>query len=259
MTDDPTAAKATKQFMLTPAASKRLIAKAMVHHPAVQGVLKKGTLVIVAGTTNGYVAEEILASINQLDSFTRKGFVRGAVYGPGFKPTGKFGGDVVIVDGVWQKDAPKTIFDVVDGLKSCDLILKGANALDMLTGRAGVLIGDPKCGTAGAAIPAVVGRRVQMIIPVGLEKRVSGNLNQIASLVNDQNTEGPRLLLLPGQVFTELDAIAQLTGASAQLVAAGGVCGAEGIVWLAVQGNAQQLEAAKILIQSVATEPPCQP
>lgn len=55
-----------KQFTVTPAMGKRLIAKAMVVHPAVSKVLKKGTLVIIAGTTNGYAAEEILSDVTEL-------------------------------------------------------------------------------------------------------------------------------------------------------------------------------------------------
>ena len=46
-----------KQVILTPAASKRLIGKALAVHPAVQVALQSATLVIVAGTTNGYAAE----------------------------------------------------------------------------------------------------------------------------------------------------------------------------------------------------------
>jgi hypothetical protein len=34
----------------------------MVFHPDIKRVLGKGTLAIIAGTTNGYVAEEILKS-----------------------------------------------------------------------------------------------------------------------------------------------------------------------------------------------------
>jgi hypothetical protein len=49
-----------KQFVVTPSAGKRLIAKALASHPAVSDALKNGTVVIVAGTTNGYVAEEVL-------------------------------------------------------------------------------------------------------------------------------------------------------------------------------------------------------
>jgi hypothetical protein len=59
----------------------------------------------------------------------------------------------------------------------------------------------------------------------------------------------------PGEVFTELDAIALLTGAKTRLVSAGGVCGAEGSVWLAVTGKSSQENATEKLIKSVAPEP----
>ena len=49
-----------KQLLITPAMGKRLIAKTIANHPAVRKALRNGTVVIVAGTTNGYVAEEIL-------------------------------------------------------------------------------------------------------------------------------------------------------------------------------------------------------
>jgi len=45
-----------KQFVITPAAGKSLIGKGMAMHPEIIKVLKTGTLVIIAGTTNGYVA-----------------------------------------------------------------------------------------------------------------------------------------------------------------------------------------------------------
>ncbi len=50
----------TKQYTLTTAAGKRLIAKAIVHIPEIQEALHHRTIVIVSGTTNGYVAEEML-------------------------------------------------------------------------------------------------------------------------------------------------------------------------------------------------------
>jgi len=72
-----------KQFIITPAAGKRLIAKAMVKHPAVVGARTKGTIVIIAGTTNGYIAEEMLAKIDKKSSFPRHRFFRGIVLPPG--------------------------------------------------------------------------------------------------------------------------------------------------------------------------------
>lgn len=99
-----------------------------------------------------------------------------------------------------------TIFDVVDDLKEWDIILKGANALDISSIQAGVLISDPHGGTIGAAMQAAVGRRVRLIHPVGLEKRVSKDLNNLARLFNAPGTQGPRLLPTTGEVFTEIDA-----------------------------------------------------
>ncbi|MEW6173716.1 MAG: hypothetical protein AB1510_11755 [Bacillota bacterium] len=167
-----------KQFIITPASGKRLIGRALASHPTVLAALEFGTIVIVAGTTNGYVAEEILTRIGQVEGFTRKRFFRGVILPPSIPmtETGRlpdetgFPGDVIIVNGRWHKG--KTIFDVVDNLKEGDIILKGANALDLAHRQAAIYIGHPKAGTIGAALQAVAGRRVRLILPVGLEKRI---------------------------------------------------------------------------------------
>jgi len=248
-------------YPLTPAAGKRLIAKATAAHPAIKKAIKSGTLVIVAGTTNGYVAEEILGQIGQAKLFTKRRFFRGLTLPPS-KPlteTGRlpdqseFPGDVVISKGKWQ--AGKTIFDVIDDLKEGDIILKGANALDLSHKRAAILIGHPKGGTTIAALQAVVGRRVRLILPVGLEKRVAGDLDILTAKLNAPGTQGPRLLPVPGEVLTELESIFILTGATAELAAAGGVCGAEGSVWLYLNGTGKQIQAAQLLLDSIAREP----
>jgi len=245
-------------YVVTPAMGKRLIGKAMAVHPAVQTAMEKGTLAIIAGTTNGYVAEEILEATDQLEGFSRQGFRRGMVVPSRFdmaEAKADFSGDVVLVDGVWQRG--KTIFDVADELEVGDVILKGANALDLARGRGAVLIGDKQAGTAGAAIRAVYGRRARLIVPVGLEKRVPDDLAELADHVNAGDAEGPRMLVLPGEVFTELDAVKLLAGASARLLAGGGVYGAEGAAWLVVTGHVGQLEAAAELMRSLADEPAC--
>lgn len=251
-----------KPYILTPAAGKRLIGKALVVHPVVSSVLKTGTLVIVAGTTNGYVAEEILASIGQEQEFSGKKFFRGVTLPP-CRPTtdtgrltdeSKFPGDVIITNGVWKRG--QTIFDVVDDLKKGDLILKGANALDLFRKRAAILIGHPKAGTIGVALQAVMGRRVELILPVGIEKRIDGDLDIIAQQLNTPSAKGPRFFPVPGRVFTEIDAIKLLTGAETQIIAGGGVCGAEGSCWLGVSGTEEQMKDAKALIEMINSEPP---
>ncbi len=251
-----------KQFLITPAMGKRLIAKTIANHPAVRKAIKNGTVVIIAGTTNGYIAEEILKTHNITDDFSRKHFFRGITMPPNAPVTkegrladeSKFPGDAIITKGILQSG--KTIADVVDDLKEGDVILKGANALDLTHKRAAILIGHPKAGTIGLALPAVVGRRVKLIIPVGLEKRINADLDELAERINKPGADGYRLLPVQGEVFTELEALTALTAANVELIAAGGVCGAEGAVWIAVTGEEEQEEFAAQIIASVADEAP---
>ena len=246
------------QTMLTPAAGKRLIAKAT----AIKNALSKGTIVIVAGTTNGYVAEEMLTTLGQAKDFKRNRFFRGVTMPPAIKTTdtgrlpdeSQFPGDVVIVNGLWQKG--KTIFDVIDDLKEGDVIVKGANCVNLIQKKAGILIGHPKGGTIAVALQAVLGRRVKLIIPVGLEKRVSDDLDSIASVLNAPGSSGARLLSAPGEILTEIEAIKILFGAKAMLVAGGGICGAEGAVWLAIEGEKESIEKARTVLDEIANEGP---
>ena len=245
-----------RQLCVTTSMGKRLIGKAMVRHPDIQRVLSGGTLVIIAGTTNGYVAEEILGSLGQDEGFSRLGFRRGLAVAPGARvPKVDLAGDVVIHDGQWQPG--KTIFDVAGDLGPGDVVLKGANAFDA-RGQAAVQVGHPQGGTILAALAAVVGRRVQLIVPVGLEKRVFEDVNVLARRCAAPDAHGPRLLPMLGEIFTELEAIRLLTGAGACLVAAGGVYGAEGAAWLGILGTEEEIAAAAGLIESVRDEPPCE-
>ncbi len=252
----------TQQFVVTPAAGKRLIATAIARHEAVVSALQGGTVVVVAGTTNGYVAEELLRATGQADGFSRQRFFRGLTTPPGIVRSasgrlaegGRFAGDVVIVKGEWQRG--QTLFEVAEQLRRGDVILKGANAVNLADREAAVLIGDPRGGTVAAALQAVVGRRVRLIVPVGLEKRVHRKVHELAALLNAPDAEGARLLPIPGEIVTEIEALALLAGVQAELVAAGGVGGAEGAAWLAVRGSTEQLAAARQLIDAVAAEPP---
>lgn len=244
------------QVTVTPAMGKRLIAKGMVQHPSIRRVLEKGTLLIIGGSTNGYVAEEILTSLGQTDGFKRVGFRRGLTVPPGAAaPQLDFPGDVVIRDGELVQGS--NIFDMGPKLRAGDVVLKGGNAFDARRQPA-VQIGSNVGGTALAAVSTVIGRRIELIVPIGMEKRVFGDVYELALLTNASDGDGPGYFPLPGTIFTEIDAIQALTGAEATMIASGGVYGAEGAIWLIVKGTEEQLAAAKALIDSVADEPPCE-
>jgi hypothetical protein len=250
-----------KQLILTVNAGKRLIGKALAVHSEIRNILTRGTIVIIAGTTNGYIAEEILAAIGETRSFKKERFFRGITLSPHYEvsKSGRltdesgFPGDVVIQNGVWLKG--KTINDVAGDLKEGDIILKGANALDLPNKRAAILIGNPNGGTTIPILQALIGQRIRLILPVGLEKRISGNLDELANKINTPGGKGWRLLPVPGEVFTEIEALEQLSGAKSEIFAAGGICGAEGSVWLLVNGTPDQENIAENIVKSVAREP----
>lgn len=244
-----------KQYLITVAAGKRLIAKAVVALPKIQSALSDHTIVIISGSTNGYIAEELLGQIDQNNDFSKSSFLRGANVAPGEKKTmGTYSdSDVVLVKGEWIKG--KTVFDVASSLGSHDIILKGANAVDADRKTAGIQIGNPTFGTCSAILPAVYGRRVELILPVGLEKRVFGQIPDIAARVNDPASTGLRMVPVSGTIITELEAIQLLSGAHAELVAAGGISGALGGYWLGVTGTDEQMAAADTLLRSVDHEP----
>jgi hypothetical protein len=249
----------TNQFQITIPAGKRLIAKAVISLEQIRSALKDNTIVIIAGSTNGYVAEELLLHIDQLEDFSRNTFFRGINLGPGKKidvaNATYFNTDVVIEKGKWARE--KTIFDVAQNLGKGDIIVKGANAVDSERKLVGIQVRTPNLGPSGPMMNAVIIKRSELIIPVGLEKRVFGNIAEVISKVNDPSTTtGMNMIAASGTIITELEAIEMLTGASAELVAGGGVFGGEGGYWIAITGTEEQLHTTRDIINSVINEPP---
>ncbi|MFW6151539.1 MAG: hypothetical protein ACOC6C_01035 [Verrucomicrobiota bacterium] len=249
-----------KQFVITPASGKRLIGMAAAGLPDVRQALESGTVVVVAGTTNACVAQEILKITGQDADFSPGSFFRGITLPASSEAAGSgrlsgtaFPGDVVIKKGKWNKG--KTIFDVIDEMGEHDVIFKGANALDAAKGKAGVLIGHPKGGTILSAMQAVVGRRTRLYVPVGLEKRITDDIDSLAARLNEPGASGPRLFPVPGRVITEIEALNLLAGVQATLCSAGGVCGAEGCLWISLTGSKEQEQAAAEIVENVSNEP----
>ena len=225
-----------ERYLLPPAAGKRLIARGLAASAPIKEALASHTLVIIAGTTNGCVARELLGP-----DFSSEDFFRGSL-GPATE-RGPFPGDVVLRKGAWEQG--KEIFDVIESLGPGDVILKGANALDYPSRQAAVLIADPRGGTILCALEAVIGRRTELIVPVGLEKRVYGDLSASARQVNAPGETGWRLFPLPGRVYTEIEALHTLAGVTAHLIAAGGINGFEGAVLLRAEGSPEELARAR--------------
>lgn len=242
-------------IVLTVAQSKRLIARAVVQMPEVQLVLRHGMLAIGRGTTDAYVAEEILGH-----PIPKEEYVAGRTLPPGVsigQPGAAPYPDIVLKNGERIEEMP--IAQAVDAMKPGDVFIKGGNALNYRQQEVGVLIGHPTGGTCGANYGTVIARKIHLIIPIGLEKLVYEDISTLSRLSRDPNTHTatPVCTLYPitGIIITEIEALEILCGVKATLLSAGGVAGAEGAVWLLLEGDKEQLDRALILHEELRGEP----
>jgi len=246
---------------LTVAESKRLIGKAVAQMPVVKNALANGTVIIIKGSTTRCVAEEITGQ-----KIITAEFVTGRIMPKQHEllAKGKMVNHIVLEKG---KILDIPLPEGVKKLKPGDVVIKGANALDYKNKlAAGNIMVGPYFdfakgidgGTTGIVMPSVIARKVNLIIPVGLEKQVAGDLVDLTLKMREPMeslTQLPSMWLLTGEIVTELEAIKMLTGAIAFQANAGGLGGAEGGSWLVFRGTRDQVKKAIELTKSLKGEP----
>ena len=248
----------TYEFLLTVAMGKRLIAKALMSDERVRRAMFEHKLLIITGTTNAYIAEEALKAIGCDAPFEPCAFRRGVTVASGAKiVTSAPTFDLLIDHGKAYFD--RTVFEIAPELTHDDMIMKGANALYLPGDEAGVLIGHPQGGTLTAIFAAVIGRRVELMVPIGVEKRVEKPIHELVQIANEAEGEGPRLAPIPGTTYTEINALADLTDCLfVEMIASGGAMGAEGGTYFTVRDEEENIEKVKALVEELKGEPPTQ-
>jgi len=247
--------------VLTSSESKRLIGKAVASMEVVKEALKSGLIILVKGTTNSYVAEEILKK-----PIEKERYGRGIVVPEGlsYLPEEESIPDVIIEKGKMRKDL--TLEEAIKTLKTGDVLIKGANALDS-DGITGVFVARAPItdgGTIGRSLGTVVGRGVNFIVPVSLEKLVPISIREVVTELNDKEVNlamGLTVNVMPtiGKVVTEIEAFKILAGVEAINIGGGGVGGAEGARVFLLKGDEEPVKNAFNLVQSVKGEPPFKP
>ena len=121
------------------------------------------------------------------------------------------------------------------------------------------MLGLPTGGSIGIALPIILAKGINLIIPVGLEKMIPTPIEIAAKESGIYKMDYSRglpvgLMPLPGTVITEVEAIAILTGARAIPIAAGGISGAEGSVLLVIKGTDHQIKQAIKIIETISGE-----
>lgn len=241
-----------RQVVLTVAESKRLIARSVAQLPSIRRAREEGILVVCPGTTNGYVVEELLGKPLDKRAFRTGTTLPKEPERSGLPETPRVP-DLVFRKGEIAPDLDR--YGAVKLMGPGDVFVKGANALDYSRRVAGILIGSAHGGTIGNAIGYLVGRRVELVIPVGLEKLVYGDLFELSRRCAGPDAAGPTLFPVTGTIVTEIEALGTLAGVAATLIAAGGIAGAEGGVRLLLEGDAAQVERAQEVVTSVLGEP----
>lgn len=245
-------------FVLTVAESKRLIAKGVAKLPQVEQALDQGIVAVAKGTTNSYIVEELLGQRMDKTAYVTGRTLPARDETAASRFASQPAPDVVLVNG--QMRAGVTVIETVKEMKAGDVFIKGANALHPSRKLAGILIGDPTGGTIGAVLGSIIAKKITLVIPVGLEKLVSGDLSETAQRLSAPEQEKangiPSLWPVEGTIITEIEALEILAGVKAYQLAAGGVGGAEGSVRLVVEGTLQQVNAAVELVDTIHGEPP---
>ncbi|MDP4160599.1 MAG: hypothetical protein Q8911_12715 [Bacillota bacterium] len=239
---------------LTTSESKRLIAKGVKSLPSVQNALEKHTIIVAGGTSNAFVAEELLnVEIEDKTGYTVGIVTKGEL---GISRSSKRTAPYVISEGhaleiSWKEYLPK--------LQVGDIFIKGGSAIDH-TGLAAVMVSDSAGGTIGAAQGFLYARGIQLIVPIGLEKMIPDVRVAVEFMTKSSLDEafGHKVGLIPmmgATVVTELTALETLYDVEARCIAAGGVDGSEGAVTIAIEGLDEEIQRAITEIKSFKGEP----
>ncbi|RLB04620.1 MAG: hypothetical protein DRG59_10045 [Deltaproteobacteria bacterium] len=256
------------QISLTPAESKKLIAKSLMELDYLREALKNGIVLVHPSSTTYFLYQEITGTLPS------ENWVCGVVVQKGACINRDMLDELIIdtIKGVskypfWIFEKGKLlekfvpISKLVEMMGEGDVYVKTGNAVDC-NGNVGVLVGAPDGkGTVGKLYEASKKKGFRVLIPIGLEKLIPSV--EVASRTTNpakvRYSTGMPLKLFPikGHVVTEIEAVFLLTGAKATPIAGGGLSGAEGSMTLVVEGSDEQLELLKkIVLEIKGTELP---
>lgn len=246
------------QIVLTPAESKKLIAKAVARLEAVQKAVEKGIVALHPSSSTYFIVEELTGSKPKTNywvcgAVTPRGMcvemamALGSTLTPHEDSTdpGDLQGTWIIENG--RLGGEEKLSSLLYRMTPSDVYVKGVNALDP-EGNVGVLFGLE--GSMGYIQNAKKRRNFTIVYPAGLEKLIPVSVYQAAKEAQFTRYEsgmGMPVGLYPcptGVTVTEVRAIEILSGASAIPIASGGLGGAEGAVTLVLKGKPDEVRNA---------------
>ena len=241
------------QINLTVAEGKRLIAEGIANDEMVKARLASGMVIITRGTTNTYIAERLAGLAAPHGSFMTGHIIPEGLPRIAVEATN----EIVLINGV---PTPIPYEEALQKMTPGDIIFKGGNLLNYQKGQAAVNIGAADGGTTARLRPFVGEDKGQLIVPIGLEKDGSWDLNMLEATYDGENARKgviPKLWVhQDARIYTEIEALRTLAGVEAFPIAAGGIYGREGGITLVVAGSQDQVENALAIIAGIRGEKP---
>jgi hypothetical protein len=245
--------------VLTPAESKKLIAKAVVRMDIVKEASKGRMIVLHPSSSTYFIVEELTGHLPETNRWAcgvvspkglcvEMGILVGHQPPSGQRSPGDFSASWVIQDGKLTR--PEKLSDILARIEPADVYVKGVNALDP-QGNVGLLVGNrAEGGTFGLVMSARRKKGFKLVLPVGLEKLIPISIEQASKEAKQAVYDygmGMAAGLLPcpdGIKIDELDAIKMLSGATAIPMASGGLGGAEGATVMLIKGSSEEVKKA---------------
>lgn len=234
---------------LTPAEGKRLIAKAIARMPEVVAAKERGKILVKGGTSASAVAEELVGVPLKIS---------GRISPRGFRATRGLECNaphcMLIEKDEWRA-VDAELPEVVAGMGHDDVVVTGANAIDAFGGAA-VVAGAPLGDRPGAVISGIMSEGLTVILAVGLEKLIPGTVWQAVQAAGRKSADlstGMAVGLMPisGRIVTEVEALKILAPVECQVIAKGGIDGAEGATSIAFWGEEKDVRSLFLLVKEI--------
>jgi hypothetical protein len=241
-------------FTLIPVESRRLIAKAVAQMEEVKAAQQRAYIILPGGTTNGYIAQELLG----MTDLEPQKFTAGTNSHRVLCVTDASNWHFPIILYKGQR-CSKTMPEAIEDFHLETVIIKGANAIDP-EGNIGVITAGFDGGTIAATYGPVTSQGLKYVFPVGLEKMV-GSVKTAASWTGAKTmdyTMGADFgmyCLTNGTIVTEIEALHILAGVEARHIASGGIGESAGAVVLVIKGEEASVKKAISIVESIKGEP----
>jgi hypothetical protein len=242
-------------FTLIPSESRRLIAKGVAAMKEIKEARESGYTIICGGTTNGYVAQEILG----VTDIPPQKYTAGTICSRVLCTTDadkRSPFPIILFKG---ERVNKTIPEALNDFHLQTVIIKGGNAIDS-KGKVGIISAGFDGGTMGATLGIAVSQGLKYIVPVGFEKFVS-SVEESCSWAGAKTLDYSMgcdfgMFMVPNAlVVTETEALRILTGVDSKHVASGGIGECAGAVVMIAEGPEDSVKKAISIVEDIKGEP----